>query len=77
MMSATQETKEMTVAAIGVTAGEIFRQLERHGDATLAQLRKSLGRSGDLIPMALGWLAREEKIHFVQSGRVRKVSLAG
>lgn len=77
MTSVMQEMKELTVADIGVTAGEIFRQLERHGDATLAQLKKSLGRSGDLVPMALGWLAREEKIRFVQSGRVRKVSLAG
>jgi hypothetical protein len=76
-MTSIQETKEMTAAEIGETAGEIFRHLERHGDVTLQQLKKSIGRPGDTVAMALGWLAREDKIHFIQSGKVKKISLAG
>ena len=73
MSVTTQDT--MNVAEIGEAAGEVYRYLERNGEVTLAQLKKGIPGSGDLAAMALGWLAREGKIRFVQSGRVKKVAL--
>lgn len=71
-----QEAKEMTGADIGQTAGAVYRFLEQNGDSTLAQIKKGVAASADIVTMALGWLAREEKLRFVQTGRIKKISLA-
>jgi hypothetical protein len=76
MTTTTQAVKEMTVADIGQTAGAVYRFLERNGDSTLAQIKKGVDAPADLVTMALGWLAREEKLRFVQTGRIKKISLA-
>jgi len=48
---------------IGEAAGMIWKFLDQQSQSiSLSTIRKSLPLSSTLIMMALGWLAREEKI---------------
>ena len=60
---------------VGETAGKIWHTLNDHGPQTLAQLKKKLNGSGDLVGFALGWLAREDKILISQEKKSYKVTL--
>ena len=49
---------------IGETAGRIYHLLEE-GEKTLSQIEKTLRKEGynsNIVKMAIGWLAREDKI---------------
>ena len=59
---------------IGDTAGQIWHALAT-GPQTVASLKKSIDAPGDLVPAALGWLAREGKLSFDNNGRSVTVSL--
>ena len=61
--------------AIGEAAGISWRYLEQHGETTLSKLKQGTKLSDQLLLMALGWLARENKLNFVQDRRSLKVSL--
>ena len=61
--------------AIGEAAGISWRYLEQHGETTLSKLKQGTKLSDQLLLMALGWLARENKLSFVQDRRSLKVSL--
>jgi hypothetical protein len=65
---------EMT-AQVGVTAGKVWQALNDFGPQTVTQLRKRLDGSGDLVGLALGWLAREDKIDLSQEKKNIKVAL--
>ena len=54
---------------IGETAGSVWRALESKGPQSPAALKKNVKASGDLVLMAVGWLAREEKLALEQKGR--------
>ena len=60
---------------IGLVAGEVWQTLEDGGEQTLTSVKKSIEAPGDLVTAAVGWLARENKLRFVQSGRTTKVTL--
>ena len=60
---------------IGMTAGAVWNYLNDNGEASLASLKKELGTPTDLTIAAIGWLAREEKLEFVVSGKTVKLSL--
>ncbi|WP_146572170.1 winged helix-turn-helix domain-containing protein [Botrimarina hoheduenensis] len=64
-----------TEQAIGHAAGVVWKALHTGGPQTLATLKKLPGASGETALMALGWLAREGKLHFETHGRSIKVSL--
>jgi hypothetical protein len=49
--------------------------LNDFGPQTLAQLKKKLNGSGELVGFALGWLAREDKIDISQEKKNLKVTL--
>ncbi|HOE26549.1 MAG: winged helix-turn-helix domain-containing protein [Candidatus Aureabacteria bacterium] len=49
---------------IGETAGRVYEQLRRKKAATPAELIKALNCPYDELQMALGWLARENRIRF-------------
>lgn len=53
-------------AAVGDTAGKIWRSLSADGPQTVTQLKKKLNGSSDMVNFALGWLAREDKVEIVQ-----------
>ena len=60
---------------VGVTAGKVWHMLNDFGPQTLAQLKKRLNGSGELVGFALGWLAREDKIDISQEKKIFKVAL--
>jgi hypothetical protein len=49
---------------IGNTAGRIWQYLDKKGESTLSDIKKDLMLKGSEARMALGWLARENKIFF-------------
>ena len=60
---------------VGVTAGKVWQILNDLGPQTLAQLKKRLNGSGELVGFALGCLAREDKIDISQEKKGFKVAL--
>ncbi len=60
---------------VGETAGRIWQTLNDGGPQTVAQLKKKLNGSGDLVLFALGWLAREDKVDISQEKKNIKVTL--
>ncbi|MCA9136012.1 MAG: winged helix-turn-helix domain-containing protein [Planctomycetales bacterium] len=62
-------------SAIGLVAGEVWQTLDQGGEQTLTGVKKKVEAPGDLVTAAVGWLARENKLRFVQSGRTTKVTL--
>ena len=61
---------------IGLKAGEIYKYLEQNGAQSLNALKKELKDSKDIVPMAIGWLARENKIAFMETDKkVLKIAI--
>jgi hypothetical protein len=60
---------------VGVTAGKVWHTLNDLGPQTVAQLKKKLNGSGDLVGFALGWLAREDKVDILLEKKRFKVAL--
>jgi Winged helix-turn-helix domain (DUF2582) len=63
------------VGQIGETAGVIWHLLDEKGPLSLAQVVKQTGEARDLVMLALGWLAREDKIVIDGESRGRTVTL--
>lgn len=74
---ATQQIKEATsvVQIIGEIAGHIWRILHDEGELRLSTLQKRANASATLLHLALGWLAREDKIEITPHGRSCRVRL--
>ncbi len=62
-------------AEIGKAAGISWQYLDQHGETTLSKLKQGTKLSEQILLMALGWLAREGKLSFVQDRRSLKLSL--
>ena len=60
---------------IGHVAGDVWGTLARSGPLTVAALKKEVKAPGDLVAAAIGWLAREDKLEFSNSGRTVKIAL--
>lgn len=60
---------------IGATAGVVWKRLTENGPTELAKLVKVVGEPRDMVMQAIGWLAREDKLIFEDSGRKRIVSI--
>lgn len=60
---------------IGNTAGQVWEYLSNNDEATLASLKKDLSLKSDEATLALGWLAREDKVEFTKKGASVKVRL--
>jgi hypothetical protein len=60
---------------VGTTAGKVWHMLNDSGPQTVAQLKKKLNGTGELLSFALGWLAREDKINISQEKKSFTVSL--
>ena len=72
----TQEVFEVeTNAQVGEAAGKVWHLLNDNGPQTLAQIKKKVNGSGDLVVFALGWLAREEKVDIFKDKNSFKVTL--
>ena len=62
---------------IGLAAGKVWSYLDANGETTLAKLRTGTGLDDRMLQMALGWLAREDKVEFAGGGRAGRVRLTG
>lgn len=51
---------------IGETAGRVWRTLAENGELSAARLSKLVGEKETTIQMAIGWLAREDKVEFYE-----------
>lgn len=60
---------------IGEAAGRIWQLLSQKPAASLEQINKQLKLDLSVFCMALGWLAREDKIAFEGQGKELKISL--
>jgi len=60
---------------IGEDAGKIWQALNSKGELSTAQVLKETGLVEKNAYMAVGWLAREDKLQFRQSGKQFYVSL--
>ena len=58
-----------SIGVIGSTAGVVWRFLNANGPATLYAIEKGVVAPKALVPMAIGWLAREGKLKVEQEGR--------
>ncbi|WP_024991810.1 winged helix-turn-helix domain-containing protein [Hoylesella pleuritidis] len=52
----------MEKAVIGFNAGRVWRYLKDRGEADINKMCLDLGQSFDNISLAVGWLARENKV---------------
>ncbi len=60
---------------IGDVAGEVWRFLEKNGESSLSAIGDSLDAPRSKVHMAVGWLAREDKLSFRENGRGTLYSL--
>jgi len=60
---------------IGETAGLVWNTLTAKGPLTLSALKKHVKAPGDSVLMAIGWLAREDKLALQQKGGVQILCL--
>jgi len=60
---------------IGEDAGKIWQALNGKGELSTAQVIKETGLGEKSALMSMGWLAREDKLQFRQSGKQLYLSL--
>ena len=61
---------------IGEVAGAVWNSLrDSEGGQSITELKKMREFTGDEVVAAIGWLAREGKIQFVQQGKKNVVTL--
>ena len=66
-------TRVVNAEKIGAAAGEVWKALNSSGAVSKAQLSRETGLSPDLTNLAVGWLAREDKLIFEQSRKGEEV----
>lgn len=65
----------MVIQRIGEMAGRIWRTLDEEGELRVSTLKRQLDAPDALVYMALGWLAREDKLEMESQGRTYVVRL--
>lgn len=65
----------MLIQKVGETAGLIWLALDSQGSLKMTALKRLLKTNDTVLNMALGWLAREDKIEMTASGRTFLVQL--
>ncbi len=60
---------------VGETAGQVWQLLNSEGPQTLAQLKKKLNGTSELLDFAIGWLAREDKIEITAEKKTVRIQL--
>lgn len=61
---------------IGEVAGDVWDFLEDSGETSVSAVTKNVEAPGTKVYMAIGWLAREGKLEFVERKRGRAVRLS-
>jgi len=65
----------MLIQKVGEAAGLIWLAIDSQGPLKTTALKKQLKLNDTILHMALGWLAREDKIEMTASGRTFLVQL--
>lgn len=60
---------------IGDLAGQVWDYLEDKGEVSVSSIGQEIDAPRTKVNMAIGWLAREDKLEFVDEGRGNSVSL--
>lgn len=60
---------------IGEVAGEVWDFLEENGETSVSGVTKGVDSPGTKVYMAMGWLAREDKLEFLDQKRGNSVRL--
>jgi Winged helix-turn-helix domain (DUF2582) len=60
---------------VGETAGKVWELLSSEGPHTLAQLKKKVKGSGEVLDFAIGWLAREGQVEITAEKKTFRVQL--
>ena len=61
---------------IGTNAGRIWHFLNENGESNISEIKKALSMKSSEVRMALGWLARENKVFFLaDEDRIRIILL--
>ena len=68
-------TSATSVAQVGEIAGLVWRALDKKGPQSLAKLSKQVDAPRENILLALGWLAREDKLEIEENSRGKVFSL--
>lgn len=71
---ATRERKEMQEQIIE-SAGQIYNYLSNKGEVTINKMTKDLDLDENFVSMGLGWLSREDKIHYTRKPKSVSVKL--
>lgn len=61
--------------SIADTAGEVWQYLQSNGEVTTAKLIRDVGEPRALVQRAIGWLAREDKVHLDRVKRGERIRL--
>lgn len=61
--------------AIGDVAGEVWDFLEENGETSVSGITNGVDAPGTKVYMAIGWLAREDKLEFIDKKRGNAVEL--
>lgn len=65
----------MLKSQIGTNAGNIWQFLDTNGEKSFSEIEKALSIKNSDVLLALGWLAREDKIFFVEENSTTLVNL--
>jgi hypothetical protein len=65
----------MLKVEIGFTAGDIYNLLKKDGPKTIKEIVNEIKADQTISVMAIGWLAREDKIEFYQEGKKKLIKL--
>ena len=65
----------MKAPEIGTNAGKIWQALDKKGELDLTGLKNAAKLDSNSVLIALGWLAREDKILFYDSDGKMKITL--
>ena len=60
---------------IGQIAGRVWRFLGEKGNVSISQVESAIDENPELTSMALGWLARENKVTFQETGSARHATV--
>jgi len=60
---------------IGQIAGKVWRLLGEKGAVSISQVETAVDENPEVTSMALGWLARENKVTFHETGSPRHATL--
>ena len=60
---------------IGLNAGKVWRILNEKGELSMFELCRELGLTFEEVAVAIGWLARENKISFKEKDNMLFVKI--